>query len=241
MHHHARHAQLFGERSHGPLRCVRWPGFERGIQNLFFQLWRESPARPVPCRLCGQRLYPTCAKRGAGGDHRRARQTKLFGNRMIRHPFLGQQNYPAFLGHSLWRCSGADQRFQLRFGGLINGKSGGGRKHDAIESCLSYIVNSYVGRDTSSISGGQLLDKQYERRGSGETNAKQLARLKVRWGYMFRNGTARIQGIRWYRFATIGLCRSAIAQAAPSGGSSRESLRSLFLRITGSTATTEPQ
>ena len=28
MHHHARHAQVFGERSHGPLRRVRWPGFE---------------------------------------------------------------------------------------------------------------------------------------------------------------------------------------------------------------------
>ena len=33
------------------------------------------------------------------------------GDRVIRSPFLGQQNYPAFLGHSLWRCSGADQRF----------------------------------------------------------------------------------------------------------------------------------
>jgi hypothetical protein len=44
---------------------------------------------------------------------------------------------------------------------------------------------------------------------------------------------------RRYGFATIDLCRSAIAQAAPSGGSRRESLRSPFLRITDSTATTE--
>jgi hypothetical protein len=46
-------------------------------------------------------------------------------------------------------------------------------------------------------------------------------------------------GNQRYRFATINVCRSAIVQAALSGGSSRESLRSLFLRITGSTATTE--
>ena len=42
-------------------------------------------------------------------------------------------------------------------------------------------------------------------------------------------------------FATIKLCRSANAQAELSGGSRRENLRSLFLRITASTATTGPQ
>jgi hypothetical protein len=40
----------------------------------------------------------------------------LFGDRVIRHAFLGQQNHPAFLGHSLWSCSGTGQRFQLLFG-----------------------------------------------------------------------------------------------------------------------------
>jgi hypothetical protein len=148
MHHHARHTQVLGERSHRPLRRVRWPGFERGIQNRFLQLRGERPARPVPRRLGSQRLYPAGAKGCAGGDHRRARQAKLFGDRVIRHAFLGQQNHPAFLGHPLWRCSGADQRFQLRFGGVINGKSSGGRKQGPIESRPAYIVNSYVGRDT---------------------------------------------------------------------------------------------
>src|SRR5256885_5927377 len=80
-------------------------------------------------------------------SNRRARQAELFGDRVIRHSFLGQQTHPAFLGHSLWRGSGADQRFQLRFGGVINGKSGSGRKHDPIES---WPAHSYVGRDTSS-------------------------------------------------------------------------------------------
>jgi hypothetical protein len=47
------------------------------------------------------------------------------------------------------------------------------------------------------------------------------------------------QGIQCFGSATIDVCRSAIAQAALSGGSSRESLLSLFLRITASTATTE--
>ncbi len=37
------------------------------------------------------------------------------------------------------------------------------------------------------------------------------------------------------------VCRSAIAQAALIGGSSRENPRSLFLPIIDSTATTEPQ
>ena len=37
----------------------------------------------------------------------------------------------------------------MRFSGAINGKSGGSRKHDPIESRPAYIVNSYVGRDTS--------------------------------------------------------------------------------------------
>ena len=46
-------------------------------------------------------------------------------------------------------------------------------------------------------------------------------------------------GIERHGFATINVCRSAIAQTAPSGDSSRESQRNLFLRITGSTATTE--
>ena len=46
-------------------------------------------------------------------------------------------------------------------------------------------------------------------------------------------------GIQRHGFATIDVCRIAIAQAARSGGSSRESQRSLFLRITGSTAITE--
>src|SRR5438552_13605360 len=73
------------------------------------------------------------------------------GDRVIRHAFLGQQNHPAFLGHSLWRGSGADQRFQLHFSGVINGKSGGGGKHDPIESWPGHIVNSYVGRDTRKI------------------------------------------------------------------------------------------
>ncbi len=49
------------------------------------------------------------------------------------------------------------------------------------------------------------------------------------------------QVIRCCGFATINLCRSANAQAALSGGSSRESLLSLFLRITASIATTELQ
>jgi hypothetical protein len=48
-------------------------------------------------------------------------------------------------------------------------------------------------------------------------------------------------GIPCHGFATINACRNAIAQVALSGGSSRESLRSLLLRITGWTATTEPQ
>src|SRR5258708_39967883 len=87
--------------------------------------------------------------RGEGGDRRRDRQGELIGDRVIRHYFLGQQTHPAFLGHSLWRGSGADQRFQLHFSGVINGKSGGGRKHDPIESWPALIVNSYVGRDTS--------------------------------------------------------------------------------------------
>jgi hypothetical protein len=47
--------------------------------------------------------------------------------------------------------------------------------------------------------------------------------------------------IRCCEFVTIDVCRSAIAHAALSGGSSPESQRSLFLRITGSTATTELQ
>src|SRR5206468_12722214 len=57
-------------------------------------------------------------------------------------------------GHSLWRRPGADQRFQLRFSGVINRQSGGGRKHDPIESWPAYVVNSYVGRDTSMKSSG---------------------------------------------------------------------------------------
>src|SRR5580700_9007966 len=48
-------------------------------------------------------------------------------------------------------------------------------------------------------------------------------------------------GIQRYGLATINACQSAIAQAGPSGGSSRENLQKLCLRITGSTATTEPQ
>jgi hypothetical protein len=68
---------------------------------------------------------------------------------VIRHATLGEQNHPVFLGHQLWRCPGADQRFQLRFGGVINGKSSSRRKHVPIESRPVYIVNSYMGRDTS--------------------------------------------------------------------------------------------
>src|SRR5437867_8749711 len=64
------------------------------------------------------------------------------------HPFLVEQHHSAFLGHSLCRRPGADQRFQLRFSGVINRQSGGGRKHDPIESWPAYVVNSYVGRDT---------------------------------------------------------------------------------------------
>jgi hypothetical protein len=120
MHHHARHAQVFGQRSHGPLRRVRWPGFQSGIQNLLLHLWCQRPARPVPRWLRSQRLHPACAKRGAGGDHRRARQAELFGNRVIRHSSLGQQNHSAFLGHSLRRCSGADQITQRRK--VVNGR-----------------------------------------------------------------------------------------------------------------------
>ena len=50
-----------------------------------------------------------------------------------------------------------------------------------------------------------------------------------------------VHNLRYYGFAIIDVCRNAIAQAAPSGGSRLESLRRLFLRITGSTATTEPR
>ena len=70
---------------------------------------------------------------------------------------------------------------------------------------------------------------------------EKLAKSTVRWGYMFRNGTSRTRGILGCGFATIGVCRSAIVQAGPSGGWNRESLRSLFLRTTGSTAIMEPQ
>jgi hypothetical protein len=49
----------------------------------------------------------------------------------------------------LWRCSGADQRFQLPLGGVINGESCGGGKHAAIESWSVHIVTHYMGRDTS--------------------------------------------------------------------------------------------
>ena len=125
----------------------------RVVSRILFSTSAVSvPARSVPRRLRCQRLYSAGAKRCAGSDHRRARKAELFGDRVIRNPFLGQQNHPAFLGHSLWRCSGADQRFQLRSGGAINGKSRGGRKHDPIESWRVYIVNSYGGRDTSTES-----------------------------------------------------------------------------------------
>ena len=62
MHHHARHAQVFGERSHGPLRRVRWPGFE------FFStsgvgVWRgqvqSSPDATVTDRTVFPRSYQT--------------------------------------------------------------------------------------------------------------------------------------------------------------------------------------
>lgn len=59
-------------------------------------------------------------------------------------------------------------------------------------------------------------------------------------GYMFRHETLRLTACNAVGFATIGMCRNVTAQAALSGGSSRESLRSLSLRITGSTATMEP-
>ncbi|MGC1673764.1 MAG: hypothetical protein WA739_16010, partial [Candidatus Acidiferrales bacterium] len=58
--------------------------------------------------------------------------------------------------------------------------------------------------------------------------------------YTFRHENSRLRSFDVV-VATIKLCRSANAQAALSGGSSRESLLSLFLRITASTATTELQ
>ncbi len=47
--------------------------------------------------------------------------------------------------------------------------------------------------------------------------------------------------IQYRGFVIINECRNAIVQTALSGGSRRESLRRLFLRITGSTAITEPE
>ena len=50
-----------------------------------------------------------------------------------------------------------------------------------------------------------------------------------------------VHNLRYYGFTIIDVCRNAIAQAAPSGASRLESLRRPFLRITDSTATSEPQ
>ena len=50
-----------------------------------------------------------------------------------------------------------------------------------------------------------------------------------------------VHNLRYYGFTIIDVCRNAIAQAAPSGASRLESLRRPFLRITDSTATTEPR
>ena len=60
------------------------------------------------------------------------------------------------------------------------------------------------------------------------------------WGYMFRNENSRCTASNAMCSLQFKLCRNAIAQAELSGGSSRESLRSPFLRITGLTATMEP-
>jgi hypothetical protein len=75
----------------------------------------------------------------------------------------------------------------------------------------------------------------------GQTTLQKIGAVHRVVGLHVPSRKLTVHDFRYYGFTIIDVCRNAIAQAAPSGASRLESLRRPFLRITDSTATTEPQ
>ena len=69
--------------------------------------------RPVAPGPVPEGVHPALGERRPGGEHRRSRQARLQGDRVVRHPLAGQEDHPAPLRQSLWRRPSTHQGFQL--------------------------------------------------------------------------------------------------------------------------------
>jgi hypothetical protein len=126
---------------------------------------------------------------------------------------------------NLWVITGLEN--PVRFGSQKTDRSQPPRV--ALEICSFLITEIW-----SAVLNGETVGNS-----AGSAGLRKIRAVHSAAGLHVASRSLTAHGIQCYGFVTIDVCRSAIAQAALSGGSSRESLRSLFLRITGSTATTE--